>query len=227
MVPADRMESGVSVRHRRTMTDMTAIAQQELFEAPARTRVIVPAGCDSWWGVDSSTKRVAIGVCRQEGDRVRRDVRSAIFPTGTGAVRLAAIYAATRALALDLAATYRPGLILVEQPSGSDRAVNHELEYAVGVIQAAIYDGAYSAIGHAPGMDTVVSGWWKARACGAGNIYKTYKPPGATRKKLLPLEEYGVMKWARLQGYQGDSWDEADALGIAEAGRRDVALIGR
>jgi hypothetical protein len=35
------------------------------------------------------------------------------------------------------------------------------------------------------------------------------------------------MKWARLNGYTGASWDEADALGIAEAARRDTALEER
>lgn len=204
---------------------MEAVAQQELFEAPARSRILIPAGCTAWWGVDGSTKRVAIGACTGEPPDVRRAVRMAAFTTREGAPRLSNVYAETRALAMRLAERYPPGIILVEQPSGAVR--NLELEYAVGVIQAAVYDGVYQALGHAPTMDTVTSSWWKLRACGRGDISKYVKTPGARRKKLLPLEEYGVMQWARLVGYQGSSWDEADALAMAEAARREHALIAR
>ncbi len=206
---------------------VSAISQQELFEAPARSRIIVHDGCTAWWGVDGSTKRVAIGAVTGEPPELHRIVRSAAFTTSDGAVRLSDIYRETRDLAGALAARCPPGLILVEQPSGSAQAVNHELEYAIGVIQAAVYDGVYSALGHAVRQDTVVSSWWKLRACGKGNVYKTAKDPQTGRKKLLPLEEYAVMQWARLAGYTGHSWDEADALAIAEAGRREHALEQR
>lgn len=203
---------------------MGTIAQQELFEAPARRRLIVPKTTTSWWGVDGSTRGVAIGVTTTD-DPPRRAVRTAPFPRLNGPPRLSAIYADSRALAMTLAERYPPGLILIEQPSGSSQVVNHELEYAVGVIQAAVYDGVFQALGHGARIETVVSSWWKAKACGKGNIYKTEKVNG--RKRPVALEEYGVMRWARLNGYQGSSWDEADALAIAEAGRRDVALERR
>jgi hypothetical protein len=197
--------------------------QQELFQAPPRSRIAVPAGHTAWWGVDGSTKCIAIGVATEYAGHVRRAVRSAPFPSPpTDGRRLAAIHAITSELAAELADRYPPGLVLVEQPSGSSQVVNHELEYAVGVIQAAVYAAAGE-----PRMDMVVSSWWKARACGHGNLYKTMKVPGSSRKKPLPLEEYGVMRWARLVGYKGGSWDEADALGIAEAARREHALIER
>lgn len=213
----------LSVRHPRTMSDMsTAVAQAELSQAPARTTLRVPAGCTSWWGVDGSTRCVSIGVASPSGQRA---VRTAPFPKISGPARLGAIYALTRDLALDLARRYPPGLILVEQPSGSSQAVNHELEYAVGVIQAAVYDGAYQAVRHGVPMDTVVASWWKARACGSGAIRKTYKDAQTGRKRPLALEDYEVMRWARSVGYKGTSWDEADALAIAEASRRETALV--
>jgi hypothetical protein len=107
------------------------------------------------------------------------------------------------------------------------QAVNHELEYAVGVIQAAVLDGVWSALGHGVQMETVVSSWWKSEGRRArATPTRPKKLPGG-RKRKLALEEYHVMRWARLNGYQGSSWDEADAMGIAEAGRRDCELVPR
>jgi hypothetical protein len=51
-----------------------------------------------------------------------------------------------------------------------------------------------------------------------GNLYKP---------KRGHTFEYGVLTWARQNGYAGCSWDEADAWGIAEAARREVALEER
>ena len=48
-----------------------------------------------------------------------------------------------------------------------------------------------------------------------------------TKKPWKDRERYGVLRWARENGYTGSSWDEADALGIAEAGRRLVTLEAR
>jgi hypothetical protein len=62
------------------MVGMTALAQQELLEAPPARRIIVPAGCTSWWGVDGSTLAVAIATVSCEADTVVRYVRTAPFP---------------------------------------------------------------------------------------------------------------------------------------------------
>lgn len=204
---------------------MTALAQQELLEAPPARRIIVPCGCDAWWGIDPSSVRVAIATVRGAVPDVDREVRTAPFARVSGPARLPEIYTQTFLLAREVARTAPPGLILVEQPSGSSQAVNHELEYAVGVIQAAVLAGVHAELGRWAQMETVVSSWWKARACGNGAIYKTVKENG--RKRPCQQEEYGVMRWARLNGYRGSSWDEADAMGIAEAARRDVALEQR
>jgi hypothetical protein len=118
-----------------------------------------------------------------------------------------------------------PGLVLVEQPSG--KMENPNLSYAVGVIQAALYDGLYSALGRAVRIETCTSGWWKKRATGRGDVNKTMRVPGKEKPVPVPHDEYGVLRWARQNGYAGCSWDEADAWGIAEAARREVALEER
>jgi hypothetical protein len=199
---------------------VTLLAQQELVEPGPVRRLTVPAGHTAYWGVDPSTLRLAVAYVTPEG---RRGVRTVPFARGEGPARLSEIYAQTRSFALystamSLAAPEgsgvlpAPGLVLVEQPSG--KMENPSLSYAVGVIQAALYDGLYSALGHPVRIETCTSSWWKKRACGRGNIFKP--------KRVL--EEYGVLTWARANGYEGASWDEADAFGIAEAARREVAL---
>jgi hypothetical protein len=73
-------------------------------------------------------------------------------------------------------------------------------------------------------VETVPSATWKKAATGYGAHYKP------TKKKLgrTPVfEDYAVARWARENGYEGSSWDECDALGIAEAARREVALVER
>jgi hypothetical protein len=145
-------------------------------------------------------------------------VRRLIVPQQCGSWWGVEIYAQTRSFAAEgflYAGFPLPGLVLVEQPSG--KMENPNLSYAVGVIQAALYDGLYSALGRAVRIETCTSGWWKKRACGRGNLYK----PKSRN------DEYRVLTWARQNGYAGYSWDECDAWGIAEAARREVALEER
>jgi hypothetical protein len=174
------------------------LSQQELMVPPAARRVQVPAGRTAWWGVDVSVRAVSIASVDSEG---RRAVCTAPVDASEGGARLAAIWRETRDLAWRLSerTANLPGVVFVEQPSGAQP--NPALSYAVGTVQAA----------------TVTSSWWKKRACGKGNIYKP-KRRG---------DEYGVLTWARLNGYQGSSWDEADAWAIAEAARREIALVVR
>lgn len=109
-----------------------------------------------------------------------------------------------------------PGVVFVEQPSGKQE--NPALSYAVGAIQAGVYDGLFSAGVGAVRIETVPSSTWKKAATGYGAVYKPKRGDG---------REYGVLTWARQNGYGGSSWDEADALGIAEAARRTIALDQR
>jgi len=202
---------------------MTLLGQQELLTPAPRRRLIVQEGRTAWWGVDSSTLRVAIaGVAVGAEGYVSRWVRTESFPPLQGPARLSAIYRLTFARVQSLATCVTwPGVVFIEQPSGSNQEVNLPLIYAVGVIQAAVHDALVDVTGAAPEFDYCTASWWKKRACGRGNLYKP------TKKKLgrMPaFEDYGVAVWARENGYTGSSWDEADAWGIAEAARREVLL---
>lgn len=200
------------------------LGQQALLERPKPKSLIVPRGHGTWWGVDGSTRCVALGVAGPDS----LVARSVPFAGLEGGQRLSAIYAETRGLAEEIAAGGQlPGIIGVEQPSGSGQQVNHELEFAVGVIIAAVYDGVVAACGMPPAMRLIVGSWWKARSCGNGSAKKTKKVAGKKRPVKLELEEYEVMRWARLNGYAGGSWDEADALGMAEAMRGEWDLVAR
>jgi hypothetical protein len=196
------------------------LAQQELLEVPPARRLIVPRGHSAWWGVDPSTLRLAVaGVAAQDDGVLRRWVRCTSFAPLEGAQRLSALYTDARRHVEDLAACNPwPGLVMVEQPSGSKQSVNLPLIYAVGVIQMALYDGLLQVTGSPVRIESCTSSWWKKRACGRGDIFKP--------KKDNPLP-YGVLTWARANGYDGSSWDCADAWGVAEAARRSVILEER
>lgn len=198
---------------------MPLLAQQELLTPPPRSRIIVHHGAVCHWGVDPASVRISIACAHPDGTRY---VTTTSFPTIPTGPRLAAIHRETRDVARALAVTFPPGVILIEQPSG--RVVNHELGFAVGVIMAAVYEGVTGTLGHGVEIRTVTSSWWKKRATGKGNLSKP------TRKSLgrtPTFEDYGVAAWARENGYRGASWDEADAWGICEAARRDIALEER
>jgi hypothetical protein len=192
---------------------VTQLGQQELMEAGPRRRIIVPEGHGAWWGVDPSTRRLAVaGVSRAANGELDRWVNEIPFAGYEGSRRLSHIYDETRAMVGSIPSWRgRPGVVLVEQPGGQHR--NYELFYAVGVIVAAI-DSALGGV-H---TELVVPSWWKKRACGRGDIYKP---------KRGDPEPYGVLTWARENGYPGSSWDSADAWGIAEAARREVELVQR
>lgn len=199
---------------------MTPLGQTEAFEVAPATKLIVPKGCTSWWGVDPSTVRIAIATISADG---ARSVRTNSFARLEGGQRLASIFWGSAALARVLAhdAEIRPGVIVVEQPSG--KQPNPALSYAVGATIAGVFQGinevTFDSVGpHQVPMPMVSSSTWKKIACGSGAIYK----PKPTAK-----EEYGVLTWARSVGYTGSLWDEADAMGIADYARRTFALDPR
>lgn len=206
--------------------DSQFLGQQQLLEPPARRRIIVPVGRSAWWGVDGSTLRIALaGVCRASDGSWARWVKEHPFAAVEGPARLSEIYRETHRFVTSVATCCPwPGIVLVEQPSGGKQKVNLPLIYAVGVMQAAVYDALFSVMGSAPVMETCTSSWWKARACGRGDIYKPKRERGAPRPEL---EEYGVFRWARDAGWDVRSWDQADAAGMADAARREVALDER
>ena len=187
-----------------------SLGQSELFVPQPTKKLSVASGHDAWWGVDSSTKRVAIAAVDSEGERYGSIVS---IERLEGAARLAKIYSRTAELCERLLVSDRPGVIVVEAAAGFGKRPNPELAYAVGAVLAGV--GAAC-----PGVcvQMVIGSKWKLEVCGFGGI----KKPKPTDK-----EEYAVLKWAREAGYAGSSWDEADAWAIADYARRTYALEQR
>jgi hypothetical protein len=192
------------------------LEQQELLEVPPARRLIVPRGHRAWWGVDPGVQRVAIAAVTTDASPqpVYRTATASFAPMEGGA-RLEAIWTDTRRFVAGLleGGWPPPGIVLVEQPSGSQP--NPPLSYATGVIMGAVFAGVRQALpGRSVRTETMTSGEWKKTATGYGGWKKTVKP-------------YGVLRWANANGYAGASYDEADAMGLAEAARRTVALEER
>lgn len=182
---------------------------------PAR-RLIVPRGHGSWMGVDPGTLRVAItSVHLNVASQPVYRPRTVSFAPLEGGARLEAIWTDTRRFVKEEIEHGRfapPGVVFVEQPSG--KQPNPQLSYATGVIIGAVFAGVEDATGHRVRVETISSSSWKKTATGYGGWKKTVKP-------------YGVLRWATANGYAGSSYDEADAMGLAEAARRTVALEER
>jgi hypothetical protein len=177
------------------------VSQLRAFDvARTRKRLIVRPGKRAWWGVDPSTKRVAIAYVTPDGER-GSVIRS--LPTLAGAERLEAIRTATVELCESLRQSeLEPGVIVVEEPAGFGKRPNPELAYAAGAVLCGLVVGA--PFTH---VEFVASARWKLQVCGYGAIAK----PKPTEKR-----RYEVLEWAQREGYEGTSWDEADAWAIAE-----------
>lgn len=185
--------------------------QQQLV-APEPTRRLRTAH-PWWWGVDPSTQRVSVAWTQHNAHGL---VRTVSFADVRGAQRLSVIYAEVRGLAAELAGVVPPGIVVVEQPSGSKP--NLELVYAVGAAIAGLYDGVCGVVGPQH-FETVTSGHWKKALLGYGAIRKP------SPKDVRAGAQYPVLEWARAtQNYEGSLWDEADALAIAAWARQDVLL---
>lgn len=186
--------------------------QQQLVP-PGPTRRLRAHGT-SWWGVDPSTKRVSVGVAEKD---VPVRVHTVSFADLEGPARLDTIYRDCRTLAATVASTCPPGLVVVEQPSGT--VTNPPLVYAVGCAMAGLYAGVLEETGAPARFETITSGEWKKQLLGYGGIKKP--KPAEVRAGV----QYEVLEWARAtQGYEGTLWDEADALAIAAWARQDVQL---
>lgn len=185
------------------------LGQIEAFEAAPPKRLLVPESHVSWWGVDSSTLRVAIATISPER---RRGASLAAFDKRTPVIdRLVEIRRQTLSLARGLLDVgLAPGVIAVETPAGFGDRPNPSLAYAVGAILCGLGEACPLA-----GIVMVESARWKKVSCGSGAIRKPKPTSG---------EEYAVLTWARTVGYKGTSWDEADSYGIAEWARRTYKL---
>lgn len=144
------------------------------------------------WGVDPSTVRVSIATA-VSGAWVSVQTKQFTKCAPRTGERLKTIGWETADLAGDLAVQCPPCAVFVEQPFAAGRGVEPELYYAVGVIQAVLAE-------FAP-VQTIPVPTWKKQAVGYGAAKKP-----------------DVLRWAQRKGYEGESQDEADAIGIAVAG---------
>ena len=145
------------------------------------------------WGIDVSTRRVAIGAT--DGSDVRW-ASTDIAPNVRGAYRLSLIRAATETLIHGFArpwATNRPSAIVVED-ANIGAAANKPLIQAVGVVMEVC-----QSVCRCPVLELPI-GTWKKEVIGFGNAQKDR-----------------IMSEAVSLGYEGDIQDEADAVCISFA----------
>jgi hypothetical protein len=152
---------------------------------------------DIYWGVDPSTKKVAIGwtgsMC---------GARSVLIPDSRDGDRLARIYRATHQLVLELSRDFPPVWVWVERPSGRP---NPPLLYAVGAVQAAVYETLSKIWEHPVHVEDVIASHWRKTVTGKGQQDKI---------------DYVI--WAHENGYLGSDVDEAEAFCMAHAVERLV-----
>jgi Holliday junction resolvasome RuvABC endonuclease subunit len=149
------------------------------------------------WGIDPALSRVAFAFADMDSERV--DVETLVTANEKAeGERLGLLDRQVRTYATMRAPELPPTVCWVEQPSGRFR--NLPLTYAVGVIQAALYETLGVPVW------TIPSSTWKARTIGVGNATKAQ-----------------VAAWVLAQGADFNGQDEADAYAIAVAGRAMLA----
>lgn len=206
------------------MRQPAALTQGGLFEPEPPRRVTAP-GAEGWWGVDPSTRHYVVATV----DRalVRRVHRCLLGDAGpSNGERLTRYARQLRELIKAMLAEGcpRPGAVWVEQTSGEHP--NPELMYATAVCVQVTYETLDAELGSPVMVETVPVKTWKSKlAPGAGAWDKTHRVEGRKTRRPVPTLEYKVLQWARVNGYAGEDWDDADALGIAEGLRKTVALL--
>lgn len=148
------------------------------------------------WGIDPSSKRIALAVVEGDGTFT---VDSERLPDGHGCreIRFADSYAAQ----VEFFKRHpRPTLVFIEEPfvpRDHRQVPTHLLMYGVTL----------AALGEALSVEVPVveltASQWKAQALGKGN--------GFAKKPQ-------IVAWAQSLGYAGVIEDEADALGVAIGG---------
>lgn len=214
--------------------------QGELLEAPPSRHVVMPrevAESPCWWGVDTGTSvyhvgwaTTASGVTEGWDDEgVRRGVESVkLGPTNENwGERLARWHGQATVLvgAMLDAGIPAPGVVFVERAAGA--SPEPSMHYAVGIVSAAIYGALNRRLAYVPRIELVSSMHWKLIACGQGNLSKPRYGKGVPFDAVR--EDYDVLRWARAHGLTADArdcWDRADAMGITDCARRDIAIRG-
>jgi Holliday junction resolvasome RuvABC endonuclease subunit len=149
------------------------------------------------WGVDPAVSRLAFAFAPVDGGAIEVETLHAGSDAREGQ-RLGWLDRQVRIYSRQRAAEFPPAVAWVEQPSGRHR--NLPLTYAVGVIQAALFETLACPV------RTIPSSTWKHRTVGVGNASKAQ-----------------VAAWVVEQGASVNGQDEADAYAIAAAGRAMLA----
>lgn len=145
------------------------------------------------WGIDPALARLAFAFAPTNGGAIELETLTTRSKATEGE-RLGLIDRQVRIFARRRAADWPPEVVWVEQPSGRFR--NLPLTYAVGVIQAALYETLEVPVW------TIPSSTWKCATLGRGSADKE-----------------AVARWVRQRGATARCQDEADAYCIAAAGR--------
>jgi Holliday junction resolvasome RuvABC endonuclease subunit len=145
------------------------------------------------WAVDPALARLAFAFADVDSSAVAVETLVTRTTEREGA-RLGLLDRQLRIYARQAAGRFPPACVWVEQPSG--RFPKPQLSYAVGVVQAALFETLACPVW------TITSGAWKRRTVGVGNATKPQ-----------------VRAWVDRLGVDVDSQDEADAVAIACAGR--------
>ena len=145
------------------------------------------------WAVDPAMSRLAFAFADLATDTIAVETLITHTDAREGE-RLGLLDRRVRIYARVAASAYPPACVWVEQPSG--RFPAPQLTYAVGVLQAALYETLACPVW------TIPSSAWKKRSVGVGNASKAQ-----------------VAAWVEGLRIDVSSQDEADAVAIAWAGR--------
>lgn len=193
---------------------MTTLALPGLDVPPFSCRL--PEG-EHAWGMDISTRRIALGIVQSHGPDARPDVgwfSHEIPQYGGGAPRLAGLLRDLPPFLHQWAAVAPPAAILVEQPYGQGKSRPHpQSYYVVGVVLAVLASEFPDAV-----TENVTPGAWKAEALGLGQ--GSAKKPTILRWAREVIEYTGQCPQCQAQGTGRcenacREHDEADALGVA------------
>lgn len=124
--------------------------------------------------------------------------------------------------AKQLALDWAPVHVMFEQPSGVGGGL--ELKYMCGALMAAT-SSALAEHWRAPvEIRTCTSGQWKKEVVAADGYARngTFGKPDVRHGE--DPDSYPALRWARDHGYDGDSFDDADSMCIAERDRRVVCF---
>lgn len=169
------------------VAEALAGVDSQIRAAEARLRVV------HVWGVDPAVDRLAFAFARVDSSAIEVEtVRT--DSSATEGERLGWLDRQVRIFARQRAGEFPAACVWVEQPSGKFR--NLTLAYAVGVIQAALFEVLGCPVW------TIPSSAWKQRTVGVGNASKEQ-----------------VAAWVLEQGASVNGQDECDAYAIAAAGR--------